>query len=108
MAAFPPRHRVCTRAPGARNAGRARSDCNGGSVMSVRRWAALALVLAGVLTLLFGQGGGAAEPARKVGPSQKDWDKAVDRGIDYLRKSQADDGSWGKQPRGITGLAVTG
>jgi squalene-hopene/tetraprenyl-beta-curcumene cyclase len=78
--------------------------------MSVRRWAALALVLAGVLTLLLASPGtDAAEPAPRVGPDQKEWDRVVDKGIAYMRKSQADDGSWGgKASTGITGLAVTG
>ena len=76
--------------------------------MSVRRWAALALSLAGGLTLLSGPGTG-AEPARKVGPDQKEWNAVVDKGIGYLRKSQADDGSWGgKSATGVTGLVVTG
>jgi squalene-hopene/tetraprenyl-beta-curcumene cyclase len=77
--------------------------------MSVRRWTALALVLAGVLTLLASPGSDAAEPARQVGPDQKQWDQVTDKAIAYLRKTQADDGSWGgKQATGVTGLAVTG
>src|SRR5258708_23402282 len=43
----------------------------------------------------------AAEPA--------EWDKVVDRALDYLKKSQADDGSWSKaKSPGITGVVLTG
>jgi squalene-hopene/tetraprenyl-beta-curcumene cyclase len=85
--------------------------------MSVRRWAALTLVLAGMLTLLATTGvcptgvsrTEAAEPERKAGPDQKEWDRITDKAIAYMRKTQAEDGSWGgKAAPGVTGLAVTG
>jgi squalene-hopene/tetraprenyl-beta-curcumene cyclase len=46
-----------------------------------------------------------AVPAAEPG----EWDKTVDRALDYLKKSQADDGSWSKaKSPGITGVVLTG
>ncbi|MFM7151752.1 MAG: hypothetical protein ACKO23_18145, partial [Gemmataceae bacterium] len=40
---------------------------------------------------------------------EKTWEDSVDRAIAYLRKTQAEDGSWGaKQSPGITGIVMTG
>ncbi|HEY8505516.1 MAG TPA: prenyltransferase/squalene oxidase repeat-containing protein [Gemmataceae bacterium] len=49
-------------------------------------------------------------PAPAAGPSEADWNKAVDRAISYLKSSQNPNGSWGTEPRsrGVTGVAVTG
>jgi squalene-hopene/tetraprenyl-beta-curcumene cyclase len=51
----------------------------------------------------------AAEPKGKVGPSPEQWNQTVDRAVDFLRKTQASDGSWGgRDAIGITGIIVTG
>jgi squalene-hopene/tetraprenyl-beta-curcumene cyclase len=64
--------------------------------MTMRSGAACVLVLAAGLSLL------AAPP-----PAQ--WDQTVDKAIEYLKSTQAEDGSWGKaNSPGITGLALTG
>jgi squalene-hopene/tetraprenyl-beta-curcumene cyclase len=51
----------------------------------------------------------ADDPAGKRGPDPKEWDTVVTRAIDYLRTTQAPDGSWSadKSP-GVTGVVVTG
>src|SRR5438445_9573292 len=49
-----------------------------------------------------------AEP-KPFGPDPQKWERLVDKGIEYLRTSQAPDGSWSaKQPMGVTGIALTG
>jgi len=51
----------------------------------------------------------AQEPPMKVGPDPDLWNKAVDKAIDYLKTSQAEDGSWSKEKNpGVTGIVVTG
>jgi len=51
--------------------------------------------------LVAGQDGGKVD--------QEAWDKSVTKGIEFLRKSQAADGSWsGRITPGITGIVVTG
>src|SRR5205823_5675872 len=53
--------------------------------------------------------GGSAQPAKKVGPDPKEWDRVVDGAIAYLRSTQGEDGSWsGKSSPGITGVVLTG
>ena len=72
--------------------------------MSKIRYAALAVMMAGLFAAL----GGAEEPARKVAPASKQWDDTVDKAVAYFRKTQAADGTWGgKQSMGVTGLALT-
>src|SRR5437879_5008119 len=76
--------------------------------MGVKRWSGIgAITLTGVLLALVP--GGAAEPARKAGADPQEWDRVVDRAINYLKGAQADDGSWShdKNP-GVTGIALTG
>ncbi|HZT81143.1 MAG TPA: prenyltransferase/squalene oxidase repeat-containing protein [Gemmataceae bacterium] len=75
--------------------------------MSAWRWAGIATaLLAGLAALLPGS---AAEPQKKVGPDPKTWDQAVDRGVKYLKSTQAADGSWSEGKNiGITGVALTG
>jgi squalene-hopene/tetraprenyl-beta-curcumene cyclase len=48
-----------------------------------------------------------AEPAR---PTPEQWRAVVDKAVAYLKTTQADDGSWSKEParRGITGIVATG
>lgn len=46
-------------------------------------------------------------PARAQEP--KTWDQTVDRAVEFLRKTQAEDGSWsGNRTPGITGIVLTG
>jgi squalene-hopene/tetraprenyl-beta-curcumene cyclase len=61
-------------------------------------------LLAGLLALLL------SAPAR-AGADPKQWNDAVDKAIAYLRKTQNDDGSWGKAgpgQMGGTGVILTG
>ena len=53
--------------------------------------------------VLFAANGSAA-------PKDADWNKVVDRAIEYLQSTQNPDGSWGQSPRnrGVTGVIVTG
>ena len=75
--------------------------------MRLRSWVALlAVSLGSVVFLLDGK---AAQPPPKPGPAPKDWDRVVERGLAYLKSTQAEDGSWGgKRNPGITGVALTG
>ncbi len=74
--------------------------------MSALRWAGIAaVVLASALAAL--APGDAAEPAKK--PEAGQWDRIVDKAIDYLRSSQGAEGSWsGEKSPGVTGIALTG
>jgi squalene-hopene/tetraprenyl-beta-curcumene cyclase len=49
----------------------------------------------------------ASAPAQ---PKEEDWQKTVDKAVAYLKKAQAQDGSWGPAPNntGVTGIVVTG
>jgi squalene-hopene/tetraprenyl-beta-curcumene cyclase len=51
----------------------------------------------------------AAEPAKKVGPSPEEWDRTVEKAIQFVKTTQADDGAWSeaKSP-GVTGIVLTG
>jgi squalene-hopene/tetraprenyl-beta-curcumene cyclase len=64
---------------------------------------AVGVVLAAVL-------GRAAEQTRASGPDPQQWERTVDRAINYLKGAQAENGSWSKDPaaRGVTGVALTG
>jgi squalene-hopene/tetraprenyl-beta-curcumene cyclase len=60
-------------------------------------------IAAFLIALSIGLTAPAAEPA------QEQWEKVVDRALEYLKKSQADDGSWSKaKSPGITGVVLTG
>ena len=51
----------------------------------------------------------ALPPLHAAAPEESEWERTVGRGLQYLRSTQADDGSWsGKQSPGITGLVLTG
>jgi squalene-hopene/tetraprenyl-beta-curcumene cyclase len=65
-----------------------------------------ALLLAAVLAAL---PCAAAQPAGKSGPDLKEWDRVVDRAVEYLKTHQGTDGAWSedKSP-GVTGIALTG
>src|SRR5262249_31620733 len=91
------RHRVCSRC------GYGRTDLLETHPMHKLCYAATAMVLGGFLATL----GGGEEPAPKPADSAKQWDESVDKAVAYFRKTQAADGSWGKQPMGVTGLALT-
>src|SRR6516225_8485430 len=65
-----------------------------------------ALLLAAALAVLPST---AAEPAKKVGPDPKEWNRVVDKAVEYLKEHQGPDGAWSedKSP-GVTGIALTG
>jgi squalene-hopene/tetraprenyl-beta-curcumene cyclase len=65
-----------------------------------------ALLLAAVLAAL---PGAATQAAGKSGPDPKEWDRVVDRAVEYLKTHQGTDGAWSedKSP-GVTGIALTG
>src|SRR4051812_34732195 len=46
----------------------------------------------------------------QAAPKEEDWNKVVDKSIEYLKATQNADGSWGQAPRnrGMTGVIVTG
>lgn len=51
----------------------------------------------------------ADEASSKKGPSAESWNKVVDKAIEYLKTTQAPDGSWSKDKNpGITGVVLTG
>lgn len=68
-----------------------------------RRWGArLPAVVVGLVVSL-------AVAAAAAGPSTDEWNGVVDKAIAYLRRQQADDGSFAKDRNiGITGIVVTG
>src|ERR1700722_10781749 len=45
-----------------------------------------------------------------AGPKDEDWNKVVDKSIEFLKSSQNANGSWGQEPRsrGVSGVVVTG
>ncbi len=46
---------------------------------------------------------------QKVGPDPEKWDRMVQKGIDFLKTTQEDNGGWStKRSPGITGIVVTG
>jgi squalene-hopene/tetraprenyl-beta-curcumene cyclase len=50
-----------------------------------------------------------SEPGKKIGPNLGQWEKIVDHAFNYLKSSQAEDGSWSREKSpGITGVVVTG
>jgi squalene-hopene/tetraprenyl-beta-curcumene cyclase len=74
---------------------------------ALRLSALLAPLLAAVLAAL--PPGAAAEPARKLGPDPKEWDRVAGKAVEYLKAHQAADGSWSEdRSPGVTGIALTG
>jgi squalene-hopene/tetraprenyl-beta-curcumene cyclase len=70
----------------------------------------LSLLAALLLALLFAVlPGSAAEPAKNTGADAKEWDRIVDKAIEYLKTHQGDDGAWSEdRSPGVTGIALTG
>jgi squalene-hopene/tetraprenyl-beta-curcumene cyclase len=76
--------------------------------MSAHRWAVFTAIIVGT-ALLACVPGGAAEPAKKLGPDAKQWDDTVDKAVKYLKSTQDKAGSWsGDKSPGVTGIALTG
>jgi squalene-hopene/tetraprenyl-beta-curcumene cyclase len=74
---------------------------------ALRLSALVAPLLAAVLAAL--PAGAAAEPARTIGPDAKEWDRVVDRAVEYLKTHQGPDGAWSEdRSPGVTGIALTG
>jgi squalene-hopene/tetraprenyl-beta-curcumene cyclase len=72
------------------------------------RWIVPAVLVTAAVLAFLGNSS-AAEPPRKGGPDPKQWHDVVDRAIEYLRRTQNPDGSWGQaRPQGVTGVVVTG
>src|SRR5437773_8833244 len=75
--------------------------------MRTARW----LVMCGsILTsIILGLSVGDSAEPKQPGPDPKKWEGLVDKAIDYLKTSQAEDGSWsGKRSPGVTGIVLTG
>lgn len=72
----------------------------------VRGWLAASL---GVVTAV-GLGLGRGQVAGQQPDAAAVWQATVDKAVAFLRKSQNENGSWGREPmsRGITGIVVTG
>lgn len=69
----------------------------------------LITILAITASAALGLSSGRTDEPKQVGPDSKKWDALVDKAINYLKTTQAEDGSWGaKQPMGITGVVLTG
>ena len=76
--------------------------------MHLSRWAGFAAIACGVI-LIGLVPAPADEPAKKVGPDAKEWDRVVDRAIGYLKSSQGAEGGWSvDRSPGVTGVALTG
>src|SRR5438874_11145842 len=69
----------------------------------------LITMLAIIAGAALGLSSGRTDEPKRVGPDTEKWDALVDKAINYLKTTQAEDGSWGaKQPMGITGVVLTG
>src|SRR5438445_4339768 len=70
--------------------------------MSARAWMRIAAILiAGLVVSLTN--------IISAGPPPKQWDSVVHKAINYLKTSQASDGSWSREKSpGVTGVALTG
>lgn len=69
----------------------------------------IACVLLGTVTAVVAALSFADEPAKKNGSDPKEWDRTVERAINFLKTSQDEEGSWsGKKSPGVTGVVLTG
>lgn len=60
------------------------------------------------LALALGLVGAVWQSLEAVGPDAKKWDELVNKGVAYLRSTQASDGSWSKERSlGISGVVMT-
>ena len=61
----------------------------------------------GVLTMVLGNP--VAGDDRKIGPDPKEWNRVVDRAVQFAATAQATNGSWsGDKTPGVTGVVLTG
>jgi squalene-hopene/tetraprenyl-beta-curcumene cyclase len=52
---------------------------------------------------------GQTEPSPQVDPEARQWESVVTKGINYLKTTQAEDGSWSREKSpGVSGVVVTG
>jgi squalene-hopene/tetraprenyl-beta-curcumene cyclase len=74
--------------------------------MSGKHWSLMVVPgLFGVLAVL----SIAAVPAKTPGPDSKLWNDVVDKAVEFLKRSQAPNGSWSQNlSPGITGIVLTG
>jgi squalene-hopene/tetraprenyl-beta-curcumene cyclase len=76
--------------------------------MQTTRWAWLAAITSGLLLIAL-LPVSADEPAKKLGPDAKEWDRVVDKAINYLKGSQDQNGGWSNdRSPGVTGVVLTG
>jgi squalene-hopene/tetraprenyl-beta-curcumene cyclase len=76
--------------------------------MHTTRWVGLAAIT-GAMLLIALVDVSADEPAKKIGPDAKEWDRIVDKSIDYLKGSQDQNGGWSNERSpGVTGVVLTG
>jgi squalene-hopene/tetraprenyl-beta-curcumene cyclase len=78
------------------------------TIMSAPRCLAVGSVLF-VVALAAALPGETAEPAAKGAADPQLWDRTVDRAVQYLKGTQAEDGSWSRDKSpGVTGICLTG
>ena len=61
--------------------------------MYTTRWVGPA-VITGAMILIACIPSPAGEQAKKLGPDAKEWDRVVDKAINYLKSSQDENGGW--------------
>src|SRR5262249_38327837 len=82
------------------------SSSMGSSSMKHSRWIISLVLVVVVGGLVAWVPGNAAEPPKGDAAT---WDSITDKAVAYLKKDQADDGSWSKDRNiGITGVVLTG
>jgi len=76
--------------------------------MHLSRLATLAAIALSLILVAFGPVP-ADEPAKRLGPDAKEWNRVVDKAIGYLKTSQGAEGGWSvDRSPGVTGVALTG